>query len=669
MDDTPENRAAPPPDAVGEALRRFFGHAEFRAGQREPVEAVLAGRDAVVVMPTGSGKSICYQLAAMMLPGTTLVVSPLIALMKDQVDALERRGVPAAFLNSSLSASEMDARMAAFEAGRYKLAYVAPERLRSDRFAEALAHVRVPLLAVDEAHCISQWGHDFRPDYLALGSLVSRLGPDVRVMAVTATATPEVRRDIVAQLGLGAAPRGEPFVGVQGFARPNLRLAVTPCPTHDAKAARVVALAAAHGTGIVYCATRKQAGIVHGRLLASPALRGKVTPLLYTGGLDDRARAEAQERFLAAERPVVVATSAFGMGIDRPDIRFVAHWDVPGSIEAYYQEVGRAGRDGAPAWCELLFNYADVRTQRFFIEGANPTESEVRAVLSAVRAACAKGPVALSEDAWAEAAGMKNPMGARTALGILERAGYVRRSPSAGGARGAWQTELLPDPGPGPLDEAMRGRLRKRDFDEARLRAMLRFVDCRGCRQAFLLDYFGEAPHEGICDGCDNDGGAATAPPLTEERWTVVRKALSCAGRMRGRFGAERVAEVLRGERTPAVEAEGLDALSTFGILPDAAPAELHALLAALVRARCLREGPAPERALALTEYGLRVAKREVGGFTLPWPGDAPATLGRPARSGRPAPRGGSKTDAAAGARRRRPPPPWVWKKYRARGG
>ncbi|MBQ3810088.1 MAG: ATP-dependent DNA helicase RecQ, partial [Kiritimatiellae bacterium] len=407
-------------DLLAETLRARFGHPGFRAGQREPVEAVLSGRDAVVVMPTGSGKSICYQLAAFLLPGTTLVVSPLIALMKDQVDALERRGLPATFLNSSLDAEEMDRRLSALERGEWKLVYIAPERLRSEAFRAALARVAVPLLAVDEAHCISQWGHDFRPDYLQLGALVKALGPDVRVMAVTATATPAVREDIARQLGLGEAPRGEPLVSVQGFARPNLRLSVVRCATHDAKFAHVCDLAERRGTGIVYCATRKQAKTVYDRLRAEPDLRGKITPLLYSGGLDDASRARAQEEFLAAEHPVVVATNAFGMGIDRPDIRFVAHWDVPGSIEAYYQEVGRAGRDGAPAWCELLFNYADVRTQRFFIEGANPTESEVRAVLSAARAACAEGPVALSEDAWAEAAGMKNPMAARTALGILE---------------------------------------------------------------------------------------------------------------------------------------------------------------------------------------------------------------------------------------------------------
>ena len=651
-------------DAVLEGVRRWFRHDGFRPGQREPVDAVLAGRDAVVVMPTGSGKSLCYQLSAMLLEGTTLVVSPLIALMKDQTDALEKLGIPAAFLNSSLGPDEMDRRLAAFAHGLYKLVYVAPERLRNERFREALAGVRVPLLAIDEAHCISQWGHDFRPDYLALGDLVRAFGPGVRVMAVTATATPEVRRDVVRQLGLGEAPRGEPLLQVQGFARPNLRLSVRRCPTHDAKFARVAALAEAHGTGIVYCATRAQARRVYDRLRTDPDLRGTITPLLYSGALDDAARARAQDEFLRAECPVVVATNAFGMGIDRPDIRFVAHWDVPGSIEAYYQEVGRAGRDGAPSWCELLFNYADVRTQRFFIEGANPTEAEARAVLSAVRAACADGPCARPDEGWAEAAGLKNPMAARTAMGILERAGYLRRSPGTDGARGAWRTEALPDPGPEPLAQAMRERIRKRDFDEERLRAMIRFVDTRSCRQAFLLDYFGEAPHPGICDGCDNDGGAPDAPPLDEARRTVVLKALSCVGRMGGRFGADRVVEVLRGEATEAVADAGFDQLSTFGLLADEDSAFLRALLDALVRAGCVVAGPGPERALSLTERGLAVARRRAEGFTIPWPGEKPVPAFRPRRRAKDAKTGGAKGAAKNG----RKIPPWLWKKIRARG-
>ena len=650
-------------DAVLEGLRRWFRHGGFRPGQREPVDAVLAGRDAVVVMPTGSGKSLCYQLSAMLLEGTTLVVSPLIALMKDQTDALERLGIPAAFLNSSLGPDEMDRRLAALSHGLYKLAYVAPERLRNERFREAVAHLRVPLLAIDEAHCISQWGHDFRPDYLALGDLVRGLGPDVRVMAVTATATPDVRRDVVRQLGLGETPRGEPLLLVQGFARPNLRLSVRRCPTHEAKFARVAALAEAHGTGIVYCATRAQARRVYDRLRTDPDLRGRISPLLYSGALDDGARSRAQDDFLRAEHPVVVATNAFGMGIDRPDIRFVAHWDVPGSLEAYYQEVGRAGRDGAPSWCELLFNYADVRTQRFFIEAANPTPEEGRALLQAIRTLCAEGPQARSDDDWAQVSGLKNGMLARTAMGVLERAGFVRRAPAAGASgRSAWATELLPDPGEEAFDRAFAARDRKRDFDEARLRAMLRFVDTRECRQAFLLDYFGEAPHPGICDGCDNDGGAFSAPPLDEARWTVVRKALSCVGRMGGRFGAGRVVEVLRGEATEAVVRAGLDALSTFGLLPDAEPAFLRELLDALARARCIAVGEEPYRQLSLTEYGHRVALRKADGFTIPWPGDeAPA----PRRRGAAGKAGG----ATGGARKRPPPPPWVWKKYRARRG
>ncbi len=570
-------------DLLAETLRARFGHPGFRAGQREPVEAVLSGRDAVVVMPTGSGKSICYQLAAFLLPGTTLVVSPLIALMKDQVDALERRGLPATFLNSSLDAEEMDRRLSALERGEWKLVYIAPERLRSEAFRESLSRVGVPLLAVDEAHCISQWGHDFRPDYLQLGALVRSLGPDVRVMAVTATATPAVREDIARQLGLGEAPRAAPFVSVQGFARPNLRLSVVRCPTHDAKFAHVCDLAERRGTGIVYCATRRQAKIVYDRLRGEPDLRGKITPLLYSGGLDDASRARAQEEFLAAERPVVVATNAFGMGIDRPDIRFVAHWDVPGSIEAYYQEVGRAGRDGAPAWCELLFNYADVRTQRFFIDGANPTAADSRRVLEWLRAGAAgraagDAPPDLTDELVAAGAGLPNAFPVRTILGILERAGFVRLSHAPGGRRGTYRAEL-PDPPPPPaaFDEAFRGRDRKRAQDEARLGEMIRYVDARGCRQAFLLDYFGETPRPGICDGCDNDGGADAdpPPPLSEQQWLLVQKVLSCVGRTAGGLGRGGVVAVLRGERTFATEP--FAGLAVFGLLADVSAPELEA--------------------------------------------------------------------------------------------
>ena len=649
-------------DALAAALRDRFGHPGFRAGQREPVEAVLAGRDAVVVMPTGSGKSICYQLAAMMLPGTTLVVSPLIALMKDQVDALERRGLPATYLNSSLDAEEMSRRLAALERGEWKLVYIAPERLRSEAFRESLARVDVPLLAVDEAHCISQWGHDFRPDYLQLGALLKALGPDVRVMAVTATATPAVREDIARQLGLGEAPRGEPYVSVQGFARPNLRLSVVRCATHDAKYARVRRLAKRRGTGIVYCATRKQAKTVYDRLRADPSLRGAVTPLLYSGGLDDAARARAQEEFLAAQNPVVVATNAFGMGIDRPDIRFVAHWDVPGSIEAYYQEVGRAGRDGAPAWCELLFNYADVRTQRFFLDSANPTAADGRAVLQWLRAGAAgraagDTPAELTDEAVARGAGLPNAFPVRAILGVLERGGLLRVA-HAPGRRGAYRIEL-PDPAPPreAFDDAFRGREHKRAQDEARLREMIRYVDTRGCRQAFLLGYFGEKPGPGICDGCDNDGGAELdpPPPLTETQWTLVQKLLSAVGRTAGGLGRGGVVAVLRGERTFATEPYA--DLSVFGLLPDVSAAELEALFDALAAARCIElvDAGAGRRVARLTPLGHSVARRQAPAFSIWWPGTEPTRADEPDDDDRP----------AATDRPKRRPPPWVFARKR----
>ena len=354
-----------------EVLARF-GHADFRDGQREPIEAVLRGEDAVVVMPTGAGKSLCYQVTALMLPGTTLVVSPLIALMKDQVDALERKGFSVTLINSTVGRGEMEKRLKGMLEGVYKLVYVAPERFRNSAFRAALAKTQLSMVAIDEAHCISQWGHDFRPDYLTLGEFVDA-HPEMRVMAVTATATPDVRRDIVAQLKLANRPSatGALFTQVQGFSRLNLNLAVSPCATHDDKLARLVRLVNAHHTGIVYVATRKHAEDVYRKLRRLKRCESEI--LLYHAGLEMSERSRVQGRFTDAKYPVVVATNAFGMGVDRADVRFVAHWDVPGSVEAYYQEVGRAGRDGLPSWCELLFNYADVHTQEFFFRNSeNP---------------------------------------------------------------------------------------------------------------------------------------------------------------------------------------------------------------------------------------------------------------------------------------------------------
>ena len=349
-----------------EAGLRRFGLASFRPGQREAIATLLAAGRLLLVAPTGGGKSLTYQLPAALLPGTTVVVSPLIALMHDQVAALERCGVPATYLAGTLPWEEVRQRLAAVAAGRCKLVYVAPERLTSDRLRAALGRLDCPLLAIDEAHCISSWGHDFRPDYLQLGELVQLL-PQARVLACTATATPVVRDEIIERLGL---PADTPQL-IHGFARPNLALRVVEVMTGRERERHVdAALAEAlggprrrRGTVIVYAPTRRTAEEEAHRL---DTLRWETAA--YHAGMDGGRRERVQRAFMAGELDAVVATNAFGMGIDRADVRCVAHLAPPGSLEAYYQEAGRAGRDGDPAVCLLLISPGDMALRRHLIE-------------------------------------------------------------------------------------------------------------------------------------------------------------------------------------------------------------------------------------------------------------------------------------------------------------
>lgn len=357
-------------------LRDAFGYDQFRPGQEAAVSAVLGGRDTVVVLPTGGGKSLCFQVPAMMLPGLTVVLSPLISLMKDQVDGLTARGLPAAFINSTLTPAQVSDRLARVDRGEIKLLYVAPERFDFGRTAARLRRTGVSLLAVDEAHCISQWGHDFRPSYLRVRKVREALGSPATI-ALTATATAEVRRDIVRQLGLG-----NPETIITGFDRPNLTYYVIPAKNDAEKEARLVEILRRHdGVAVVYASTRRAVD-----QLAGVLERAGIRAAAYHAGLDDARRHAVQEAFMSERVRAIVATNAFGMGVDKPNVRLVIHYAMPGTVEAYYQEAGRAGRDGLHSDVFLLHSFPDRFTHEFFIKGSYPE----RSVIEQVYARCAR---------------------------------------------------------------------------------------------------------------------------------------------------------------------------------------------------------------------------------------------------------------------------------------
>lgn len=724
------------PDPL-QALETHFGFREFRDGQEEIVTALVSGRDALVVMPTGGGKSLCFQLPALMRDGVTLVVSPLIALMKDQVDALERRGIPAGLINSSQTLPEQNAtfdrlfqrdfdlhRMSVeghdgiqsagkrliivaqeearkclyfrvfddfgkrildkseeelcdhyadvqriknllnplwdapnlpseqhaltFQALRsitghtlrsdLKLLYLAPERFRAEGFRNKLKKVTIALFAVDEAHCLSQWGHDFRPDYLRLGQALEELGRP-QVAAFTATATPAVRRDILETLKLR-----DPFVSITGFERPNLSLRVRRIEKRREKFDLLSDVIQQWKTGIVYCSTRKNVEEV------ADYLSGKrLRVIAYHGGMTDELRKQAQEQFISRRADVVVATNAFGMGIDRPDVRFVVHYDVPGSIEAYYQEAGRAGRDGEQAVCELLFNYPDTETQRFFLDGNNPDSRQIRNVYSSLlcRSDDQQTVVASIADI-ADWANEGNSMVVSSALSVLARTGYIHRFDVPGQrVRGTRITQPEVSGFDLQLDEAALAA--KKKSDEEKLAAMVRFCYDDRCRQQWILRYFGEAAPDtcGNCDVCLTDSPAERRPPSPEEM-LLVRKTLSGVARMshrhasgyQARFGRGKIIAMLTGSQAEELRERGLDRLPTFGALRGWEVTYLTQLFKELEKAGLLKTEMGDYPLVTLTDRGASVMKEEAP-FTLSWPAThAKAKRSSSSRGSKPEPGG-----------------------------
>ena len=579
-----------------QALQEYFGFSDFREGQEVVIQRVLNGQHTLLVMPTGSGKSLTYQLPALLLPGLTLVISPLIALMKDQVEHLVEAGITATYINSSLPTHEVNRRVRAVLEKHVKLLYIAPERLRNRQFTRALARTKISLLAVDEAHCVSHWGHDFRPDYLHIGPTWQAMG-EPTLLATTATATPLVQQDILKLLGV------EQNVStiVTGFNRPNLTFSVKNAPDDRTKLQALTALLnKIEGSVIVYTATRRNADDVAEFIQSA---LGRPTQA-YHAGLDRYVRDRVQHDFMTDRLEVIVATNAFGMGVDKADVRAVIHYNLPATVEAYYQEAGRAGRDGLPAECVLLFAPQDQGLQEWMIKNDAPTYEDLHQVYHHLNQAARESEVFFTLAELAEMTGL-HPVKIRVTLSELEMAGVIFH---LGDERGYGRWKVLSS-----STEALRERAtaidKRAQIRLDLLRKILHYAYLTTCRRQFLLNYFGDVTPPKSPHCCDNHAAQdieELPKAMTPEDWFPLIVLEAVRSLQHRPVGRGRLAQLLNGSRAQAMQQFGYDRHKFYGKLGSLSQSQVTQLIDALIGARYLYLTGGDLPVLALSPLGLK---------------------------------------------------------------